>query len=206
MISKIKMYEQKIVWLDCDPGHDDMLAIILAACHESLELLGVSTSAGNSQIENTTKNSLDILHLIGRDDVEVVRGASKPMWGRLETAEETHGESGLEGAELPTANRKPITHEPYLHIYHQIMKASQKVHWVNTGSMTNLAIMTQAFPEIKNKLESITMMAGAIGLGNWSPAAEFNVLLDPIASAIVFSSGIPITLVPLEVTHTALVT
>lgn len=86
-----------------------MLAIILAACDERLALLGVSTSAGNSTIENTTRNSLDILHLIGREDVEVVQGAAKPMWGKLETAEETHGASGLEGAELESSSRKAIT-------------------------------------------------------------------------------------------------
>jgi inosine-uridine nucleoside N-ribohydrolase len=83
------------VWLDCDPGHDDMLAIVMAACSEAITLLGISTSSGNSTIENTTRNTLNILHEIGRDDVQVVRGASRPLCRALETAPDIHGESGL---------------------------------------------------------------------------------------------------------------
>lgn len=167
------------VWLDCDPGHDDMLAIVMAALSPPLTLLGVSTSAGNSTVDNTTRNALDILHEIGRDDIQVVRGASHPLCRKLETAPAIHGISGLEGAELKRSPKEPITENPFLYIYNQIMGQGEQVEFVVTGAMTNLAILLLAFPSIKPHIGKITLMGGAIGLGNWSPAAEFNILVDP---------------------------
>ena len=108
------------IWLDCDPGHDDMLAIILAAMHPRLELLGLSTSAGNSTIDNTTQNALDILHLIGKGHIKVIKGAETPLIGKIETAAECHGASGLEGATLGHSPHAAITHDPYLEIYKRI--------------------------------------------------------------------------------------
>jgi inosine-uridine nucleoside N-ribohydrolase len=105
------------VWLDCDPGHDDMLAIVMAALSPQLNLLGLSTSAGNSTIENTTRNALDILHEIGRDDIQVVRGADQPLCCKLETAPSIHGLLGLEGAVLERSPMEAITEKPFLHIY-----------------------------------------------------------------------------------------
>lgn len=96
------------VWLDCDPGHDDMLTIVMAANSPEITLLGVSTSSGNSTIENTTRNALDILHEIGRDDIQVVRGAPQPLCCKLETAEGIHGASGLEGAELSRSKNEAV--------------------------------------------------------------------------------------------------
>jgi inosine-uridine nucleoside N-ribohydrolase len=100
--------------LDCDPGHDDMLAIIMAALSDGVELMGVSASAGNSFIENTTQNALDILHEIGRDDIAVIRGAAGPLCGRLEVAPNVHGVSGLEGAELLKSPHRAIEERPFL--------------------------------------------------------------------------------------------
>lgn len=136
----------KEVWLDCDPGHDDMLAILLAAYHPNLRLIGLSTSAGNSTIDYTTQNALNILSLISRDDVVVVKGAAKPLYGKLETAAETHGVNGLEGASLPISSNHPICKQPYVTMYNRIMEREGKVYFVNTGAMTNLALLLTAFP------------------------------------------------------------
>ena len=167
--------------------------------------MGVSTSAGNSFIENTTQNALDILHEIGREDVVVIRGASGPLCGKLEVAPEIHGASGLEGAKLLKSPKKAIEERTFLEIYTRIMAHPFKVDFIVTGAMTNLAILLKAFPDIKDKINTVTIMGGAIGLGNWSPAAEFNILVDPEAAAIVFAAGLPLTMVPLEVTHTVFV-
>jgi inosine-uridine nucleoside N-ribohydrolase len=115
----------KKVWLDCDPGHDDMLAIIMAALSGEIELIGVSTSSGNSFIENTTQNALNILYEIGREDIQVVKGASRPLCGKLETAAEIHGASGLEGAELLKSPKSAIEEKPFLHIYNEIMAQNE---------------------------------------------------------------------------------
>lgn len=197
--------QRKKIWLDCDPGHDDMLAIIMAAFSDDSQLIGVSTSAGNSFIENTTQNALNILYEIGRTDVTVIRGAPGPLCGKLEVAPAIHGLSGLEGAELLVSPHKAVEEKPFLEIYQRLMAEPEKVDFVVTGAMTNLAILLRAFPDVKDRLRAITVMGGAIGLGNWSPAAEFNILVDPEAAAIVLAQGVPVTMVPLEVTHTVAV-
>lgn len=111
----------------------------------------------------------------------------------------------MEGAKLKISDKKAIDKNVMLSIYNDIMSQEKKVHFVVTGAMTNLAILIKAFPDMLEKLEGITIMGGAIGLGNWSPAAEFNILVDPEAAHIVFNCGIKITMVPLEVTHTVLI-
>jgi inosine-uridine nucleoside N-ribohydrolase len=151
------------VWLDCDPGHDDMLAIIMAALSEGVTLLGVSTSAGNSTIQNTTRNALDILHEIGREDVQVVQGAEQPLCCKLNTSPNIHGESGLEGAELSRSPKEALRDKPFLHIYSQIMAQEQPVEFVVTGSLTNLATILRAFPDIHTRIRGVTLMGGAIG-------------------------------------------
>lgn len=140
------------VWLDCDPGHDDMLAIILAAKHPRMNLLGISTSAGNSLVEYTTQNALNILHLINRADIPVIQGAGAPLLGKIETAAECHGYNGLEGAILDQSPQQAIVRDPYIEIYRRIMECPKKVYFVNTGSMTNLALLLRAFPEVLTKI------------------------------------------------------
>ena len=110
-----------MVWLDCDPGNDDMLAIVMAALSEELELIGISTSAGNSIIQNTTQNALDILYEIGRADIPVVRGSATPLCRKLESAAEYHGELGLEGAVLERSPFQAIADNPFLYLYNAIM-------------------------------------------------------------------------------------
>lgn len=133
-------------------------------------MIGISTSAGNSVIENTTQNALDILEEIGKSFVTVVRGAEKPLCREIKTASEIHGESGLEGAKLIHSSRCAIIDQPFLYIYKALNKAG-KVSFVVTGAMTNLAILLKGFPDIKDCISEVTIMGGAIGLGNMSPAA-----------------------------------
>jgi inosine-uridine nucleoside N-ribohydrolase len=197
---------KKMVWLDCDPGNDDMLAIVMAALSEELELIGISTSAGNSIIQNTTQNALDILYEIGRADIPVVKGSATPLCRKLESAAEYHGELGLEGAVLERSPFQAISDNPFLYLYNAIMGQSDKVEFVVTGAMTNLALLLRTFPDVKQQLSGVTLMGGAIGQGNWSPAAEFNMAVDPEAARMVFKEGLPITMVPLEVTHTVMAT
>lgn len=128
------------------------------------------------------------------------------MIGELETAEHIHGENGLDGTVLEKSPNKAITKERYLQIYNRIIAAEGKVNYVNVGGMTNLATLLLAFPELKEKIERIVLMAGAITKGNMTPAAEFNVLVDPLAASMVFNAGVPVVMVPLELTHTALIT
>ena len=128
------------------------------------------------------------------------------MIGELETAEHIHGENGLDGTVLEKSPNKAITNERYLQIYNRIIAAEGKVNYVNVGGMTNLATLLLAFPELKEKIERIVLMAGAITKGNMTPAAEFNVLVDPLAASMVFNAGVPVVMVPLELTHTALIT
>lgn len=193
------------VWLDSDPGHDDMFAIILAAMSQKISLLGVSTSAGNSTIHHTTQNALNILAELGRTDVKVYKGSKLPLCTELRTAPEVHGETGLTGAVLKTSPERAVDKNVFWEIYNVISSSEDRVKFVVTGAMTNLAILIKAFPDILTKIQSITIMGGAVGLGNITPSAEFNIFVDPESASIVFNSGVKVTMIPLEVTHTALI-
>jgi inosine-uridine nucleoside N-ribohydrolase len=141
------------VWLDCDPGLDDIMAIILTAWDERISLIGVSTSPGNSSLGNTSRNACDVLHSIGRGDVEVVMGSPKPFCSSGIYSDNIHGENGIGGLELPPAPRKPISEDRFSEIYKRIMRVTGKVCFINTGSLTNLAILLASHPDLKEKLE-----------------------------------------------------
>jgi inosine-uridine nucleoside N-ribohydrolase len=208
---------QTPVWLDCDPGHDDAMAIILAGCSPMLKLLGVSTVFGNSKIERTTINACRVVYSVGLTGVDVIKGSEGPINDThkhlkdLEVSEQIHGRSGLEtrsSKKLPETvplEPKKISN-PFVHISEVILKSAKKVHVVATGCLTNIAILLKAFPETEQNIEQIVFMGGAINFGNVTPAAEANILLDPEAAEIVCNSGLKVVMVPLEVTHTALVT
>lgn len=153
------------VWLDCDPGLDDIFAIILVAQDPRINLLGVSTSPGNSCIENTTANALNVLHTIGREDVTVVMGASNPFSKQMTYAGHMHGNDGLggKGKVIPQSTKQAITEERFSEIYKRIKKAEGKVTFINTGSLTNLAILLASHPDLKDKLQEVCIMGGAIG-------------------------------------------
>lgn len=187
------------VILDCDPGHDDALAIMLACASPELELLGVTTVAGNQTVEKTTLNALKVLTLIG-EPIPVARGSGRPLVRELVTAPEVHGESGLDGAELPPPSSSPLD----VHAVDFIVRAAREpLTIIATGPLTNIALALSLAPEIAGRVE-IVLMGGGIGGGNVTPAAEFNFYVDPEAAAIVLSSGAPVTMVGLNVTNRAL--
>ena len=202
---------KKLMWLDCDPGHDDAMAIILASYHPSIELLGISTTCGNQTIEKTTNNACKTLQIINKHQIDVVAGSNAPLMRPYKICEEIHGETGLDGTQFPLITKKPLSSEiKAIHHMFQVIsstagRTSQKVHLVATGQLTNVALLLTVYPEVKQFLEQISIMGGCIGVGNTSPAAEFNIECDPESARIVFNSGVKLVMVPLEVTHTALV-
>jgi pyrimidine-specific ribonucleoside hydrolase len=193
------------VVLDCDPGHDDALAIALALASPGLEVLGLTTVAGNAGIENTTRNALRVLTLLGRTDVPVAVGAERPLLRDPWVPKHVHGASGLDGADLPEP-AFAIRPETAIELTATIVRASPlPVTLVPTGPLTNIALLLRAFPRLIERIGAISLMGGSLGVGNTTASAEFNVWADPEAAAIVFESGIPILMAGLDVTHQALV-
>jgi pyrimidine-specific ribonucleoside hydrolase len=183
------------VVMDCDPGHDDAIAILLAVASPEVELSGVVSVAGNQTIDKTTRNALKVLELVDRSDIPVVRGAEGPLRRRLRTAPHVHGESGMDGPVLPEPATLPSPDDPAGWFQPGVVL-------VATGPLTNVARLLERGVAI----ERIVWMGGAIAEGNITPAAEFNAFVDPEAAASVFASGVPITMVGLDVTHKALFT
>lgn len=235
-------------WLDCDPGHDDSLAILLATHCKKIRLIGISTVGGNQTIEKTTKNALISMNLYGlvRDkptlldhtneinydnelkfkdclthgglECPLIQGSSRPLLRPAVNCEEIHGDSGLNThvkIELPEI---PIHAQKYVHnlitksahftgiMYDSIKSNSKPVTLIATGPLTNIALLLINYPDVAKYIEKIVMMGGAMGIGNTGPVAEFNIQVDPEAAHYVFENNIPIYMVPLEVTHSALVT
>ncbi|MBL0637308.1 pyrimidine-specific ribonucleoside hydrolase RihA [Aeromonas veronii] len=191
------------VILDCDPGHDDAIALILALASPELKVLAVTTSAGNQTPDKTLNNALRILTLLGRDDIPVAAGAPKPLARELIIADNVHGESGLDGPKLPDPAFAPQAMTGIELMAKCLRESPQPVTLVPTGPLTNIALLLAAHPELKPKIARIVLMGGAAGAGNWTPAAEFNIYVDPEAADMVFKSGIPITMCGLDVTHEA---
>jgi inosine-uridine nucleoside N-ribohydrolase len=184
----------KIV-IDCDPGHDDAMAILLALASPEVELIGVTTVAGNQTLDKTTHNALVTLEVGGRSDIPVVAGAESPLRRELRTAAHVHGETGLDGPALPEPSAHPVDVDPGEWLQPGVVL-------VATAPLTNVA----RWLERGIRPERIVWMGGAIAEGNVTPAAEFNAFVDPEAAAAVFASGIPITMVGLDITHRALFT
>jgi len=185
--------------LDCDPGHDDAIALLLALASPEIELRGVTTVAGNQTVEKTTANALRVLELAGRNDVEVAAGAGRPLVREPFVAAYVHGETGLDGSDLPPARGEPVTQ----HAVDFLAERAGGITLVATGPLTNVALLLARHPEVRP--ERIVLMGGAIAEGNVTPAAEFNVWADPEAAKRVFASGLDLTMVGLDVTHQALV-
>ena len=191
----------KNIILDCDPGHDDMVAIILALSSPEINLLGITTVAGNQIVDKTFNNALRILTLLGVKGIPVTRGSEKPILRVLKTAPEFHGISGLDGAELPEPKNMGLQTNSIDFIVDTLQKSKDKIYIVATGPLTNIAISILKAPEIKSKIERIVLMGGAIHDSNITPSAEFNIYVDPEAAKVVFDSGIPLTMVGLDVTN-----
>ena len=191
--------------LDCDPGHDDALAILLAAAARSLELVAITTVAGNQSLDKTALNARRICTVAGISGVPVAAGCDQPMVRPRIASPEIHGESGLDG---PAFGDPTVPLDPR-HGVDLILDASRThdgLVLVATGPLTNVATALVRDPGLARRLRRVVLMGGAIGLGNVTPAAEFNIVSDAEAARAVFESGVPITMVPLETTHQALAT
>jgi inosine-uridine nucleoside N-ribohydrolase len=185
------------ILLDCDPGHDDAIAILLALASPELELVGVSTVAGNQTLEKTTANAIRILELVGREDVPVAAGADRPLAREPFVAAYVHGDTGLDGPSLPPARTKPVAQDAVDFLAKRVAGATL----VATGPLTNVAELLARRTE---RPDRIVLMGGAIAEGNFTPAAEFNVWCDPEAAQRVFASGLDVTMIGLDVTHKAI--
>jgi inosine-uridine nucleoside N-ribohydrolase len=184
------------ILLDCDPGHDDAVAILLAAGRrDAVDLRAVTTVGGNAELTKVTLNARRVLTLAGVTDVPVAAGAAGPRRGDLITALEVHGESGLDGAELP---EPAMALDPRAAV--ELMAERGPATVVATGPLTNVAALLERSPQT---VQEIVWMGGSTGRGNTRPYAEFNALVDPEAAEIVFSSGVPLTMVGLNLTHQA---
>jgi inosine-uridine nucleoside N-ribohydrolase len=194
------------VLVDCDPGQDDALALLLVLASPELELLGVTTVAGNQTLEKVTANALGVLELAGRDDVRVAAGADRPLVRELVVAADAHGETGLDGADLPPARAQPLDQHAVDFLAERLLAAAHPVTLVPLGPLTNLALLLAGHPEAVRRIDRIVLMGGAIAEGNMTPSAEFNVWIDPEAAARVFESGLDVTMVGLDVTNRAVLT
>jgi pyrimidine-specific ribonucleoside hydrolase len=186
--------------LDCDPGHDDAIALLLALASPEAKLVGVTTVAGNQTLEKTTANALRLLEFAGRSDVPVAAGAERPLVRERNVAANVHGESGLDGPDLPPATGAPLAQHAVDYLAENVAGRTL----VATGPLTNVGLLLSLHPAARP--ERIVLMGGAIGEGNTTPAAEFNIWADPEAARLVFESGIDVTMVGLDVTHRAIVT
>jgi inosine-uridine nucleoside N-ribohydrolase len=187
------------ILLDCDPGHDDAIALLLALASPEVELLGLTTVAGNQTLDKTTANAIRVLELAGREDVQVAAGADRPLVRERSIAVNVHGETGLDGPNLPPPKGRPVE----AHAVDFLAERLAGSTLVATGPLTNVALLLARYPDVHP--ERIVLMGGASAEGNVTPAAEFNVWADPEAAARVFASGLDVTMVGLDVTHRALV-
>ena len=196
---------KKKIILDCDPGHDDAVAIMLAAAHDDIEILGITCVAGNATLENTKKNALKVCSLIGKTQIPIFSGADKPLNFDLVTAEHVHGKSGLDTDGNPIEILDGYTVEE-MHAVDFIIdtchQQKEPIYLCPVGPLTNIALALKKDPAIKSKIKEIVFMGGAaMCLGNITPAAEFNIYVDPHAANIVLNSGVKTVMFGLDVTH-----
>ena len=199
---------RKII-LDCDPGHDDAVAILLAAGNPDIELLGLTTVGGNHTIDHVTRNAQQVLTVAGLRDVPVYRGVTRPLLNDVVTAEDIHGNTGMEthGFGLPEPAVEVGEIGAVQWIVDTLMREEPgTVTLVPTGPLTNIALAARLEPRIVSRVREVVLMGGAYGAGNFSPSAEFNIAVDPEAAAIVFGEDWPVVMVGLDLTHQALAT
>ena len=193
--------------LDCDPGHDDAIAILLALGSPAIDLLGITTIGGNHSLEKVTFNARAVCELAGRPEVPVHAGCMKPLVREAIDAAYIHGETGLDGVELPEPSRPQAEQHAVAWLIETVMSHEPgTITVVATGPLTNIAVAARMEPRIVERLKEIVLMGGAYGVGNATPVAEFNILCDPEAAHIVFNERWPLTMIGLDVTHRALCT
>ncbi|MDX6386977.1 MAG: pyrimidine-specific ribonucleoside hydrolase, partial [Gaiellaceae bacterium] len=189
--------------LDCDPGHDDAIALLLAVASPEVELVGVTTVSGNQTVDKTTTNALKVLELAGRSDIPVYAGADKPFLRERDVAAHVQGVSGLDGPDLPEPSRQAEPQHAVDYLADEIRRRNGKITLVPTGPLTNIGLLLSLHPDARP--ERIVLMGGSIGEGNRTPAAEFNIWADPEAAERVFKERLDTTMVGLDVTHRALI-
>ena len=192
------------ILIDCDPGHDDAVMLMLAVGSGRFDIKAITTSAGNQTQEKTLKNALKIVTLMGVD-IPVYKGCDKPLFRELIIADYVHGEMGMDGPILPDPVRQAESLSAVEAMAKILTDSLEKIILVPTGPLTNIATFLLAYPHLKPKIERISLMGGGIFRGNMTPTAEFNIYVDPEAASVVFNSGVPITMCGLDVTHQALV-
>ena len=196
------MEKRKII-MDCDPGIDDAIALAYAAAHpEAFDLLAVTTVAGNQTIEKVTRNALDLTALY-KLNVPVAAGMVEPIVREPQTASEFHGENGLGDCTIPKSDAEPVKEMAVFYIKKLLteLPEGEKVTLICTAPLTNIGILLKIYPEVKNKIQEIILMGGAIAGGNATASAEFNIYVDPEAARIVFKSGVPVVMCGLDVTE-----
>ena len=197
---------RKII-LDCDPGHDDAIAILLAHGNPHIELLAVTTVVGNQTLEKVTRNALAVAEIAGIVGVPFAAGCPRPLVRTIEVAADIHGESGMDGPELPESSRELDGRHAVDLIIDTIMASEPgEITLVPTGGLTNIALAARKEPRIVSRVREVVLMGGGFHVGNWSATAEFNIIIDPEAAHIVFNESWPMTMVGLDLTHQALAT
>ncbi|MCQ6561375.1 nucleoside hydrolase [Paenibacillus mendelii] len=195
---------RKII-IDCDPGHDDAIAILLGAANPNVELVGITTVAGNAEVEKTTVNALKVCEIAGLTDLPVAKGSGQPLVRKRETAADIHGDSGMDGPSLPDPKKTIVGEHAVDFIIRQLLASEGNITLVPVGPLTNIAMAIRKEPAIMPKIREIVLMGGGT-FGNWTPAAEFNIFVDAEAAKVVFESGVPLTMFGLDLTHKALAT
>ncbi len=197
---------EKII-LDCDPGHDDAIALLLAHGSPEIELLAVTTVMGNQTIEKVTRNALAVARVAGITGVPFARGAHRPLVRPIETAPSIHGESGLDGPVLPEPTIELDARHAVQVIIDTVMAHEPgTVTLVPTGALTNIALAVRLEPRIVDRVKQVVLMGGGVHVGNWSAVSEFNIVIDPEAAHIVMNEAWPLTMVGLDLTHQAIAT
>ncbi|MDG6334667.1 nucleoside hydrolase [Glaesserella parasuis] len=198
---------RKKIILDCDPGHDDAIAILLAYGNPDIDLLAVTTVVGNQTLEKVSRNALAIAEIANIRGTPFAKGAIRPLVREVEVAPSIHGESGLDGPVLPEATQQHVTQHAVQLIIDLIMSHPEKtITLVPTGGLTNIALAARLEPRIIDRVKEVVLMGGGYHTGNWSAVTEFNIKIDPEAAHIVFNAGWKVTMVGLDLTHQALAT
>jgi purine nucleosidase len=199
----------KKIILDCDPGHDDAIAMLLAYGNPDIELLAVTTVVGNQTLPKVTRNALAVAQIAGMIGVPIAAGCDRPLVRKLENAPDIHGESGMDGPVLPepeSAFEVDPRHAVDLIIDTVMSHEPKTVTLVPTGGLTNIALAVRKEPRIAERVKEVVLMGGGYHVGNWSAVAEFNIKIDPEAAHIVFNESWPVVMVGLDLTHQALAT
>lgn len=192
---------KKPIIIDCDPGIDDAMAILIAVTHSELDVKLITTVAGNQTVDKTTKNALNLLSFLNETTIEVAKGADRPLIKPLVLAEKIHGDSGLGNVEMNVNEREMSSYSAVEAMKREIECSEDKVTIVAIGPLTNVALLLRTYPHLKGKIEEFSIMGGSLKEGNITAVAEFNFFVDPEAAQIVLNAGIPITLFGLNVTH-----